>query len=407
MLKRTARFPWVSLSSPNSGPPDLSELWDNFNRKLAGLFGGGPRGPKRPHEPFEPQGDDQGPMTPRNAGIGVGVVAGAALVLWLASGIYIVQEGHQAVVTTFGSYTKTVDAGIHWRWPVPIQRAEVVPVTQLRSVEVGSTTVVPATGLRDSSMLTQDENIVDLRFTVQYTLKSARQFLYANRDTESAVKQASESAVREIVGRSGVDSVLYERRDAIATELAALIQAQLDRLNAGVQIRNVNLQHVQVPEAVQAAFDDAVKAGADSDRFRNEGLAYKSDVVPKAQGTAARLAAEAQGYQARVVDQARGDAQRFDAVVAEYKKAPAVTRDRLYTDTMREIHSNVSKVMVDTKAGSNLLYLPLDKLLAQGQGAPAAPAASPQASEPIPTGTPAADARDRARDERSRDRDVR
>lgn len=408
MLKRSPRFPWVSLSSPNSGPPDLSELWDNFNRKLAGLFGGGRRGPGGPQGPFEPQGGDQGPMAPRSAGIGVGVVAGVAAVLWLASGIYIVQEGQQAVVTTFGSYTKTVDAGIQWRWPAPIQRAEVEAVTQLRSVEVGSTAVVPATGLRDSSMLTQDENIVDLRFTVQYMLKSARQFLYENRDTEQAVKQASESAVREIVGRSGVDSVLYERRDAIATELAALIQAQLDRLNAGVQVRNVNLQHVQVPEAVQAAFDDAVKAGADRDRFKNEGQAYASDVVPKAQGTAARLAAEAQGYRARVVDQARGDAQRFDAVVAEYKKAPGVTRDRLYSDTMREIYSNVSKVMVDTKAGSNLLYLPLDKLMAQSQGStPTAPAAAPAAAGPAPTETPTVDARDRARDERSRERDAR
>jgi membrane protease subunit HflK len=203
-----------------------------------------------------------------------------------------------------------------------------VSVTQLRSVEVGRNTVVQATGLRDSSMLTQDENIVDIRFTVQYRRSDARAYLFENRNPDEAVVQASESAVREIVGRSKVDSVLYEQRDAIAADLVKSVQAQVDRLKAGIVIANVNVQNVQVPDSVQAAFNDAVKAGADRDRFKNEGQAYASDVVPKARGTASRLLEESEGYRARVVAQAEGDAQRFRSVLAEYQKAPVVTRDR-------------------------------------------------------------------------------
>jgi membrane protease subunit HflK len=327
------------------------------------------------------------------------------VLIWAGSGVFIVQEGQQAVVTTFGRYTSTLDAGIQWRLPYPIQHHETVAVTQLRSVEVGRNTVGQATGLRDSSMLTQDENIVDIRFTVQYRLKDARAFLFENRGTDEAVIQASESAVREIVGRSKVDSVLYERRDAIAAELVKSIQSQLDRLNAGVTVANVNLQNVQVPDQVQAAFDDAVKAGADRDRFKNEGQAYASDVIPKAQGSAARLREEADGYKSRIVATAEGDAQRFNSVYTEYQKAPAVTRDRLYIDTMREVYSNVSKVMVDSRNGSNLLYLPLDKLLQQAGTSPVPSSLTAPVAVPTPA-DPVADVRTRD-SARSRDREAR
>ena len=240
---------------------------------------------------------------------------------------------------TFGKYSKTVDAGFNWRYPFPFQEHRTVQVTQTRSVEVGRNTVVPATGLRDSSMLTQDENIVDIRFTVQYRLKDARAFLFENRDPEEAVMMAAESAVREIVGKSNMDSVLYEQRDAIAADLVKSIQAQLDRLRAGIIVANVNVQNVQAPEQVQAAFDDAVKAGADRERLKNEGQAYANDVIPKAQGTAARLRQEAEGYKASVIARAEGDAQRFKSVLTEYQKAPQVTRDRIYIDTMQQILS--------------------------------------------------------------------
>jgi modulator of FtsH protease HflK len=241
---------------------------------------------------------------------------------------------------------------------------------------------------------------------VQYRLKDARSFLFENRDPEEAVTLAAESAVREIVGKSKIDSVLYEQRDAIAAELAKSVQGQLDRLKAGIVVVNINVQSVQPPEQVQAAFEDTLKAGQDGDRLKKEGLAYASDVIPKAQGTAARLREEAEGYKSRVVSQADGDAQRFSSVLTEYQKAPSVTRDRLYIDTMQQVYSNVTKVMVDSRGNSNLLYLPLDKLMQQaGAGTAAAAPAAPAAPETAP----AAGAVDvRSRDgQRARDRDGR
>jgi len=392
--------PTLIHNNRGDGPPDLDELWRDFNRKLSGLFGGkvggGGNGPKRSDEP-----SPGGPYQPdiKSAGIGAGLIGGVALLIWLGSGFFIVQEGHRAVVSTFGKYSHTKDAGFQWRFPYPVQAHEIVAVTQLQSVEVGRNSVVQATGLRDSSMLTQDENIVDIRFTVQYRRADARSYLFENNRPDEAVVQAAESSVREIVGRSRVDLVLYEQRDAIAAELVKSIQVQLDRLKSGIVVANVNMQNVQVPDQVQAAFNDAVKASADRDRFKNEGQAYASDVIPKARGTASRLLEESEGYRSRVMAQAEGDAQRFRSVLAEYEKAPGVTRDRLYLETMQQVYSNVTKVMVDSKAGSNLLYLPLDKLLQQGGlPAPAAPAAAtvvPSAAPVDPTGTQSVDIRSR------------
>ena len=406
-----ARDGVVLNSGRNDGPPDLDELWRDFNKKLTGLFGGkgsGP-GPQRGNEERPPTGGGGGGFQPdmKSAGIGAGLIGVVALLVWLGSGFFIVQEGQQAVVTTFGRFSHTADAGFQWRLPYPVQAHETVSVTQLQSVEVGRAAVIQATGLRDSSMLTQDENIVDIRFTVQYRRADARAYLFENRNADEAVVMAAESAVREIVGRSKVDSVLYERRDAIATELVKSIQAQLDRLKAGIVVANVNLQNVQVPDAVQAAFNDAVKAGADRDRLVNEGRAYASDVIPKARGAAARLLEESEGYRARVEAQAEGDAQRFRAVLAEYQKAPQVTRDRMYLETMQQVYSNVSKVLVDTRNGSNLLYLPLDRLLQQAGGTASAPTAAPApaAAETAPA-TPGTDIRSRD-GARTRDREGR
>ncbi|MEO8279994.1 MAG: FtsH protease activity modulator HflK, partial [Ideonella sp.] len=401
---------WIlSNGNRNDGPPDLDELWRDFNRKLSGLFGNkGPgRGPSAPRGGGDGGGGGGPNFQPdmRSAGIGIGLVGAVVLLIWLGSGIFIVQEGQQAVVTSFGKYSHTSDAGIQWRLPYPFQAHETVSVTQLRSVEVGRAAVVQSTGIRDSSMLTQDENIVDIRFTVQYRLKDARDYLFENRNPDDAVVQAAESAVREIVGKSVMDSVLYERRDAIAADLVKSIQEQLDRLKAGIVVANVNMQSVQAPEQVQAAFDDAFKAGADRERLKNEGQAYANDVIPKAQGTAARLREEAEGYKARVVAQADGDAKRFASVLAEYQKAPAVTRDRMYIDTMQQVYSNVSKVMIDSRNNSNLLYLPLDKLLSQS-GGDASASTAPVASDPATPAVPAAAVDVRSRDgQRGRDRD--
>lgn len=393
----------LSFNGRNEGPPDLDELWRDFNRKLGGLFGGRRNAPRG-----SGGGDDGGnSFQPdmKSAGIGVGLIAGVVALIWLGSGIFIVQEGQQAVVTSFGRYSHTAEAGLQWRMPYPFQAHETVNVTQLRTREVGRNSVVQATGLRDSSMLTQDENIIDIRFTVQYRLKDAREFLFENRDPEDAVTLAAESAVREIVGRSKIDSVLYEQRDAIAAELVKSIQTQLDRLQAGVIVANVNMQSVQPPEQVQAAFEDTLKAGQDADRLKKEGLAYASDVIPKAQGTAARLREEAEGYKQSVIAQASGDAQRFTSVLTEYQKAPGVTRDRLYIDTMQQIYTNVSKVMVDSQANSNLLYLPLDKLMQAAGATPATAVPAPAPSVANDAGA-AGDARSRD-NQRGRDRDAR
>ncbi len=398
-----AARPTVYLSGRRGdGPPDLDELWGDFNRKLGGLFGKNSGGPPN----YGGQDPDFQPDM-KNAGIGLGLVVGVVVLIWGFTGIFIVQEGEQGVVMSFGKYTKTVDAGLQVRAPYPFQTHEIVPVTPLRSVEVGRNSVAQNTGLRDSSMLTKDENIVDIRFTVQYRIKDVKAYLFENRAPDDAVGQAAESAVREIVGRSVMDSVLYEQRDAIQADLMKSVQDQLDRLKTGILVVNVNVQSVQAPEQVQAAFDDAFKAGADSERLKNEGQAYANDVIPRAQGTAARLREEAEGYKASVVARAEGDAQRFVSVLNEYQKAPAVTRDRLYIDAMQQIYTGVSKVLVDSRANSNLLYLPLDKLIQQ-TAAPVAPAPSPALpSETTPPPPPGTDSLRSRENQRTRDRDGR
>ena len=360
----------------NQGPPDLDELWRDFNKKLGGLFGGNKPGNNRQpdwnrHNQNNNNGNSGGgngggggfQPDMKSAGIGAGLIAVIALLIWLGTGFFIVQEGQQAVITQFGKLNGTVDAGFNWRLPYPIQRHETVALTQLRSVEIGRNSTAQTTGLKDSSMLTQDENIVDIKFTIQYRLKSAADYLFENRSPDDAVVKAAESAIREVVGKGTMDTVLNKDRESIQRDVVKGVQAQLDRYKTGIQIQNVNIQNVQPPEAVQAAFDDALKAGQDRDRLKNEGQAYANDVIPRAKGTASRLKEEADGYKARVIAQADGDAQRFKSVHTEYQKAPQVTRDRMYTDAMQQVYSGVTKVLVDSSKGNNLLYLPLDKIM--------------------------------------------
>jgi membrane protease subunit HflK len=399
---------------PNQGPPDLDELWRDFNRKLGGLFGG--KG-KRPDNNGGFGGGDGGgggfQPDMRSAGIGAIVVAAVVVLIWLGTGFFIVQEGQQAVITQFGKYNGTVEAGFNWRLPWPIQRHETVNLTQLRSVEIGRSSVVQATGLKESSMLTQDENIVDVRFTIQYRLKSAAQFLFENRNPDDAVIKAAESAIREVVGRVNMDDLLGRNSENIQRDVAKSIQLQMDRYKTGIEVQNVNIQNVQPPEQVQAAFDDALKAGQDRDRLKNEGQAYANDVIPRAKGAAARLKEESDGYSARIMAQAEGDAQRFRSVLTEYQKAPQVTRDRMYIDTMQQVYSSVTKVLVDSRQGNSLLYLPLDKLMQQAGAVSAADSAaassSPAATAPAVPATPAAIPGDsRARDNsRTRERETR
>jgi len=385
---------------PNQGPPDLDELWRDFNRKLGGLFGGKGGGGSGGNGSGGTPGFNPSPKT---TGIGIGLIAGVAALIWLGTGFFIVQEGQQAVITQFGKYHSTVGAGFQWRLPYPVQRHETVFVTQLRSVDVGRDAIVPATGLRESSMLTEDENIVDIKFVVQYRLKDAREYLFESRDPDGAVLKAAETAVREVVGKMKMDAALVEERDQIAPRVRTLMQTILDRYNVGISVESINLQMVRPPEQVQAAFDDVLKAGQERNRAKDEAQAYANDVVPRARGAASRLTQEAEGYRARIVAQAEGDAQRFRSVLTEYQKAPQVTRDRMYVDTMKEVYSNVTKVMVDAKSGSNLLYLPLDKIMQMtAQTAATAPAASVPApvSSPPATTVPTNNARSRERESR-------
>ena len=395
----------------NQGPPDLDALWRDFNQRLGGLFGGVKKAGRGIGG-----GGSGGGFQPdmKSTGIGISLILGVVVLIWLGTGFFIVQEGQQAVITQFGKYKSSVGAGFQWRLPYPIQRHELIFVTQIRSVDVGRDTIIKATGLRESAMLTEDENIVEIKFAVQYRLSDARAFLFESKNPGEAVVQAAETAVREVVGKMRMDSALSEDRDQIAPRVRALMQGILDHYKVGIEVVGINLQQggVRPPEQVQAAFDDVLKAGQERERAKNEAQAYANDVVPRAVGSASRLKAEADAYKSRIVSQAQGDAQRFKSVLSEYQKAPQVTRDRMYIDTMQQIYSNVTKVLVDSKQGSNLLYLPLDKILhLTGQGTEAAAAVATPATAPAQPAaaaaaavTPDARARDAAR---TRDRETR
>ncbi|MFZ3174342.1 MAG: FtsH protease activity modulator HflK [Thiobacillus sp.] len=340
----------------NSGPPDLDEVWRRINQRLNGLFGkkdtgGGSGG----GEGFSPEGLPGG-------GNLVGLLIGVLALVWVASGFYIVDTGQRGVVLRFGQYVETTEPGPRWHLPWPIESREIVNVDQVRTVEIGYRSDVKSKVLRESLMLTDDENIIDLQFAVQYILKDPKDFLFVNRGPEETVLQVAETAMREIVGKNKMDFVLYEGRAEIAASAKLLLQQILDRYNTGISISQVTLQNIQPPEQVQAAFDDAVKAGQDRERLKNEAEAYFNDVVPRARGLASRLTEEAEGYKLSVIANAEGEASRFAQIFTEYQKAPQVTRQRMYLDTMQAVMNNTSKILVDQKGGNSLLYLPLDKL---------------------------------------------
>jgi membrane protease subunit HflK len=391
--------------SGNDGPPDLDELWRDFNRRLNRMFGKGGGGGGEP-----PRGGP-GMPTMKGAGAGLGLIAGIGFLLWLGSGFYIIQEGQAAAILRFGEFKYMVEtAGFKWRLPYPIETAELVDVQRLRQVEVGYRTNVKNKVPRESLILTGDQAIVDLQFAAQYRITDPKAYLFNNNPggaPEEIVRQAAETATREVIGRTGIDQVLYEEKEQVAKDALTLMQSIADRYKAGIGIVDVTIQQAQPPEPVQAAFEDANKAAQDRERLINEGRAYANDVIPKARGTAGRLQQEAEGYKQRIIATAEGDASRFKQVLTEYSKAPAVTRERLYLDTMQQVFANTSKVLVDSRGnGSNLLYLPLDRLVQQASAdarAPAAAPAVPAADAPsAPTVPSTAGTRDGLR---TRDRD--
>ena len=379
----------------NSGPPDLDELWRKFNQRLSGMFGG--------------KGGAPAPGSGGFTGGGnlLGVLVGRVALVWLASGFYIVDTGQRGVVLRFGKYVETTEPGPRWHLPWPIESRETVNVDQVRTIEVGYRNTVRNKALKESLMLTDDENIIDLQFAVQYILKDPKEFLFVNREPEDSVLQVAETAMREIVGKNKMDFVLYEGRAEIAARAKTLMQQILDRYKTGISISQVTLQNIQPPEEVQAAFDDAVKAGQDRERLKNEAQAYANNVIPSAQGVAARLIQEAEGYRQAVMANAQGEASRFSQIYTEYSKAPQVTRQRMYLDTMQTVMNNSSKVLIDQKGGNNLLYLPLDKLQ-QLVNQPISGVPDALSSPTSPLSTPLSSREPRSRDAlRSRDREDR
>ncbi len=380
----------------NEGPPDLEDVWRDFNQRLQGVFGGKRGGGGR--------GGSGGPnvpqLSPRQFGGGIGVIVVLVLVVWLASGFYIVEANQRGVVLRFGQFVQTTEPGLRWRLPSPIESHENVDLTGVRTVEIGYRGAERNKVLREALMLTDDANIINIQFAVQYVLKDPEDYLFNNRFPDDTVVQAAETAMREIVGKSRMDFVLYEGREEIAATAHELMQTILDRYETGIMISRVTMQNAQPPEQVQSAFDDAVKAGQDRERQRNEGEAYANNVVPRARGTAARMIEEANAYRERVVANAEGEASRFKQVYAEFQRAPQVTRERLYIETMQQVLASTSKVMVDAQGNNNLMLMPLDKLLQgasggtsgnSGSSAGAASVAPAQVRQP----EPAFDPRDR------------
>ncbi len=396
-VRRSLQHILLNGKRPEDGPPDLDQLWRDFNQRLSRLVNQN----KGPGNGNGNGGGDGFQPDMKGAGIGAGVVLVVMLLLWGFSGIFIVQEGQNGVVLTLGKFSHLASSGFNLRAPYPIQTHEVVNVSQVRTVEIGYRGAVrnkqqrDSSSLREALMLTDDENIIDIQFAVQYKLKKPEDWLFNNREPEESLRQVAETAIREVVGKSKMDFVLYEGREKVALDVNQLMQQILDRYQSGVLVANVTMQNVQPPAQVQDAFDDAVKAGQDRERLKSEGQAYANDVVPKARGAAFAAIKDAEAYRSRVEETANGDAARFKQVVTEYQKAPAVTRDRLYLETMQQMFSNVSKIMVDSKAGNNILSLPLDKIMAQS--------ANSEATKLAPVVTPGAATENNASDGLRRD----
>lgn len=368
----------------NNGPPDLDEIWRRFLQKWktrgkpagTGGFGTGGASPGGAFPQFMAGGKL----------LSMAILAG--LLLWVLSGFYIVQTGSVGVILRFGKFQELTGPGPHWHLPYPIETQAAgspLNVAQVRTVELGYRSNLRAKVLHESLMLTDDENIIDNQYAVQYTIKDPLAFLFNNRDPDEVVMQVAETAIREVVGRHKMDFVLYEGRSEIADEAQQLMQRILDRYQTGIAVSKVNMQNAQPPEQVQAAFDDAVRAGQDRERLTNEGQAYANDVVPRAKGAASRLIEEAKAYNQRVVVRAEGDASRFKQVLLEYVKAPAVTRERLYQDMMAQVLANTTKVIADQKKGGSLLYLPLDKLIQSAAPAQAPDTTRTAAGNPVPS----------------------
>jgi len=335
--------PWGNRG--NQGPPDLDEVFKNFQRKFGSLFGGkGGRGGGR------------GTGTGSGGTIGIGIVIAIVLLFWMATGFYKIEEAERGVILRFGKHVDTTQSGLHWHWPTPVESVTKVDITKVHPVPLRAT------------MLTQDENIVDIEGTIQYQVADATAYLFNVRVPETSLSQAAESALRESIGTSKMDFVITEGRGQIAFQVETSIQAIMDAYGTGIKVIKVNILNAKPPEAVKDAFDDVTQAREDEVRLRNEAESYRNEVLPTARGAAARLREEADAYNKEVIAKSEGEADRFSQLLNAYQRAPGVTRDRLYLDMMESVLGNSSKVMVDVKGSNNLLYLPLDKLMSRTAG---------------------------------------
>ena len=348
--------PWGG-GGDNQGPPDLDEVVKKMQEKFGSLFGGGGSG--------KSQGAGGGG---KFSSVGIGLILVVVVAIWGVMGFYTVDEGKRAVVLQFGKYEKTTMPGLQWVPPL-IQSYEIIDIENVRDAKIGYRSETAGANRRSSSveeeslMLTQDENIVDIHLAVQYKIKSASDYLFKVKDPDDTLRQATESSLREIIGKNDMDFVLTQGRSEIAAKVRELMQDILDRYETGLLVTSVNMQDAQPPEPVQAAFEDAVKAREDEERLKNKAEAYANDIIPRARGKAARAQEDALAYKEQVIAEAKGETSRFLQVMEEYKKAPEVTRKRLYIDAVESVMSNTSKVVVDVDGGNNLMYLPLDKMM--------------------------------------------
>jgi modulator of FtsH protease HflK len=329
--------PW---GSGNQGPPDLDEALKKLQAKLGGLFGG--------------SGLPGGSAPAGFSGAALGVLAAVALAIWALLGFYQVDEQERGVVLRFGKFYETVEPGLHWNPPL------IDDVTQLNITKVRSASF-------HETMLTQDENIVDVKLSVQYVINDPVKFVLKVRDPERSLQHASQSALRHVVGGVSMDMVLTEGRAQIGIDVQRRLQEYLDLYHTGISVSKVTVDESKPPAQVQSAFDDVIKAREDEERVKNEAEAYANAVVPEARGGAQRQIEEANAYKEQVIANAQGEAERFSRLLTEYQKAPAVTRERLYLDAVQAVYSQSSKVMVDVKGGNNVIYLPLDKMTEQSQ----------------------------------------
>ena len=327
----------------NQGPPDLDEVFKNLQKKFGSLFGG--KGGR----------SSGGGIGMAGGGFGIGIVIAILLLFWIATGFYKIEAAERGVILRFGKHVETTQSGLHWHLPTPIEKVIKVDITKVHTVPLRAT------------MLTQDENIVDLEGSVQYQVADATSYLFNTRLPELALTQATESAIRQSIGRTKMDYVITEGRGQISVQVKDLIQTIVDTYGTGMHVIKVNIQHARPPEAVKDAFDDVTQSREDEERLKNEAETYANGVIPKARGNAARIREEAGAYKSEVVANAEGEAKRFTQLLAAYEKAPNVTRERLYLDMMESVLNKSSKVMLDVTGSNNLLYLPLDKLMSQSE----------------------------------------